>query len=247
MSLSSNVNEISYYSEYSIDKIARIYTGSYNSATDVISRNYTLAGSPYTVYLYRILHGMTRPLACELQWSIDGGVTYIDGGAYSAPAVSKIAFSDSTYVYIFDAQGIAGVGTVNYRLYCSWIDNYDNTNPLETVETYSDVPQQFDSRENYQKIQNQDVVSFTPGTFGAIETQVIANPLGYTPNVKVWFEAFAGEVWPLNAGGTSNLFLVDDAQDESSLSIGTNNFSITMRKFSNTTKRAWYKQYYDAN
>jgi len=245
MSLASNVNSVSYYSGYDVDKIARIFTGSYNSGTDVISRVYTLFGAPYTVYFYRIEHGLGRPVECELLWSTDGGTTYIDGGVANGSLISKIAFSDSTYVYIFDAQGSIGSGVVNYRVYCSWIDNYDDTNPLVPVLTYNNLPQQFDSRENYQKIYSSGIFSYSPGVFGAIETQAIVHPLGYAPNVKVYFEAFLGEVWPLNSGGASNFFLIADSQDECDISIDTGSVSVSMTKFSNQAKRAWYKVYYD--
>lgn len=246
MSLTSNVNDISYYSGYDIDKIARIFTGSYNDATNVITRNYTYAGMPLAVKFYRIPHGMSRPLACELQWSVDGGLTYLDGGMSTSSFLSNIAFSDDTYVYIFDLLGVMGVTEVHYRIYCSWIDDFDTTNPLETVVTYNDVPQQFDSRENYQKIYKKDELTFTPGVFGANETQVIVHPLGYAPNVKVYFEAFAGEVWPLNAGGLSNPFLIDDLQNECLIAVDVDSLNITVKKFSNTPVRSWYKIFYDA-
>lgn len=240
MSLVNDINDISYSSEFSIDKIVRIFTGSYNRATDVTTRVYTFAGSPYNVYVYRIAHGLTRPLACEIIDSEDGGTTYFDGG------IRRIAFSDSTYIYIFDAQGSAGVGTVNYKVWGSWIDDYDATNPQVNTISYTNLQTQFDSRVNYQKIFNNAALSFTAGTLGATETQSIIHPFSYTPNAKVWFEAFTGQVWPLNAGGVSNLFNVDDSQDECQLFIDSDSVDIKMIKFSGLARRAWPKAYYDA-
>lgn len=241
VSLVSNINHVSFASPYSVDKIVRIFTGSYNRASDVVARSYTLAGSPYTAYFYRIAHGLTRPLACEMIDSIDGELTYRDAG------IDRIALSDSTYIYIFDAQGSKGVGTVNYKVWGSWIDDYDATNPLVSTITYSSRPIQFDSRVNYQKIFDQNVLNFTAGTFGASETQSVGHPFSYTPNAKVWFEAFTGEVWPLNAGGLSNPFNVDDSQDECQLFIDSDSVDIKMLKFSGVARRAWYKVYYDSN
>lgn len=240
MSLVDNINDVAYSSEFSIDKIVRIFTGTYNRVTDVTTRVYTFAGSPYNVYVYRIAHGLTRPLACEMIDSEDGGTTYVDSG------IRRIAFCDSTYIYIFDAQGSAGVGTVNYKVWGSWIDDYDATNPLVDTVSYTNLQTQFDSRLNYQKIFNRTALSFTGGTLGATETQSINHPFAYTPNAKVWFEAFTNEVWPLNAGGASNLFNFDDAQDECQLFIDSNSVDIKMTKFSGLARRVWPKVFYDA-
>lgn len=234
-----NPTRAAFISAQPMDKIVRVFTGSYNAATETIGRTYTSAGFPYTAYFYRIPHGLPRPVACEMIASTDGGATFVDGG------IERIAFSDSTYVYVFDSAGSRGAGTVQYKVWCSWIDNYDTSNPLITTQSYSSVPIQFDSRANYQKIAKQDVLSFSPGTFGSTETKTVVHDLSYAPNVKVFFEAFSGEVWPLNAG--QSLFLVDDAQEECALSIGTTDINVTMYRRSNSARRAWYRIYYDAN
>ena len=242
MSLTSNINDVAFASSLTIDKVVRIYSGSFNAATDLITRNYTLAAAPNPVNFYRIAHGLTRPAACESMWSLDNSIFY-DGGLQNSSNQSSIAYSDSTYIYMFTP---VAVGTVYYKIWCSWIDDFDTTNPSIAYEVYPDNPVQFDSRENYQKISDQNVLTFTAGTFGATETQSVSHSFSYIPNAKVWFEAFAGEVWPLNAGGATNPFLIDDAQDECQLSIDSNSIDVTLTKFSNASKRAWYKCYYDA-
>lgn len=236
--------DVAFASSLLVDKVVRTFTGSYNAATDLTARNYTFAGLPQTAYFYRIAHGLTRPVFCELITSSDGGVIYTDGGNSSA-SVGHIAFADSTYIYIYHSILAPGVGTINYKVWCSWIDDYDATNPLIETISYTDQPIEFDSRENFQKIFTQEVLTFSPGTFGTTETQNIIHSLGYNPNVKVFFEAFSGEIWPLNAGGNSNIFLLDDSQDECYITITSNLISVSLDKYSNASKRAWLRVYYD--
>lgn len=246
MSLAANVNNVAFYSGYSVDKIVRIFSGSFVTGTDTITRSYTLAASPNSVSFYRIPHGLTRPVACEMLWSVDN-TTFLDGGVFNSSNYSTIAYSDSTYVYIFVplSSGGAYAGTVYYKVWCNWIDDYDTTNPWVTPITYSDNPLQFDTRENYQKIYTYGELSFAAGTAGSQSTQSVTHPFTYYPNAKVFFEAFSNEVWPLNSGGTTNPFLVDDTQDTCQLSIGSSTVDVTLERFSNTVKRAWYKVYYD--
>ncbi len=227
--------DASFISSRPIDKIVRVFTGSYSSG-DLTTRSGDLA----TPYVYRFAHDLPRPVACELIFSADGGTTWEDGG------INKIAFSDSTYIYIF--HGYATSGTpVQYKVYCSWIDDYDSDNPIIDVTQYTDDPVQFDSRVNYQKIAEQNVLTFPGGTGGSTSSQSIPHTLGYAPNAKVYFEAFPNEVWPLNAGGATNIFNYDSSQDECALFIYSNRMDIDMYRYSNTSKRAWYRMYYDAN
>lgn len=234
MSLAANARNTVLATPYNADKVVRVFTGSYSSG-DLITR----VGSLATAYVFRIAHGLTRPVICDLITSTDSGTTWDLG-------IGKIAFSDSTYIYIF--HGYATTGTpVTYKVYCTWIDNYDGTNPSVGVITYSANKIAYDSRSNFQKIAQQGEVSFTPGTFGTSQTQTITHSLGYQPNAKVYFEAFSGEVWPLNIGGTRNGFLYDGPQDECEANIYINTLDIKYYKYSNATRRAWYRIYYDAN
>ena len=132
-------------------------------------------------------------------------------------------------------------------MFCSWIDNYDTTNPEITAVTYPDNNVLFDSRANLNKVAFQDELTYSPGTFGASEVLTVTHSLGYAPNVKVFFEPFAGEVWQMNTGGTGNGFLYNAAQDECQAEIFANTLSITAFKYSNATRRVWYRIYYDTN
>lgn len=223
-----------FYSGFSVDKVVRIYTGRYTSS-DLITR----VGDLGTIYVHRIPHDVGRPMMCEVMTSVDGGNSYDSG-------ISKVAFSDSNYVYIFDGYS-AVISDTYYKVYCSWIDDYDTTNPLVTTQQYTSEPKQFDSSLNYQKIKDQNVRTFSAGTFGATETITIDHDLGYEPNVKVYFEAFSGEVWPLNIGGVRNPLLYVSTQDECGAEIYDDRIEITYYKYSNQARRAWYKIYYDAD
>lgn len=235
MSLTTNINDVSFYSGHAIDKIVRVYTGSYNAATDLTAR----VGDFTTAYVYRIPHDVGRPMFCELITSINGGSSYTDGG------LSRLAFCDANYVYIFNSIGAAGTDVVTYKVWCSWIDNYDSTNPTIDVVNYSSTPVQFDSRVNYQKIYDQNVLNYSAGTFGSTQTNSVLHPFGYVPNAKVFFEAFPNEVWSLNAGGALNQFNYDSAQDECTLEIYSDRIDVKMFRYSNTAKRAWYRLFYD--
>lgn len=227
-------------SEHDIDKIVRIYSGSFAYPSQTTVR----AGSIFNIDVFTIAHNLGRPVACEMQWSLDG-VTWIDNGSQDDSFRGSLAYSDSNNVYIISPLFTAG--TVYYRVWCSWINDYDNSNPLIDVFTYSDTPLLFDSRLNLQKIYDQGVLTFSPGTFGSPEIINVPHTFNYTPNAKVWFEAFAGEVWPLNSGGSSNLFNFDGSQDECELRIDSSKIEVRYKRFSNATRRAWYKIYYDKN
>ena len=230
MPLASDVGSVSFDSQLTIDKIIRIFTGSYSSG-DLITR----VGDSGTAYVYRFPHGLPRPVFCEVVTSTDGGDTWDMG-------INKIAFSDSTYVYIF--HGFATTGTpVVYKVYCSWIDDYDGSNPTVESATYSSHPIQFDSRLNYQKVYKQGTTATTTGL--ADEVTTIPHSLGYTPNVKIYFEAFTNEVWPLNFGGARNAFLYDGAQAEAKAEIYSNRIDVTTLAPIGT--KIWYRIYYDAD
>jgi hypothetical protein len=231
MSLAGHATQIAFASSFNVDKLVRVFTGSYNGATQTVQR-----GGAFGPYCFSFSHGLNRPLACELLFSTDGGTTWQDGGS------SKIAFSTSTTIYIFHDYA-ATAGTVLYKVYGSWIDDYDATNPSITPISYTDVKTQFDSRLNYQKIARQGVANFT-----STGTTNIIHSLGYTPNAKAFYEAFSGEVWPANAGGSANLFLYDFAnQDELEVNMTTSLMNLVYTKVSAGTRKVWYKVFYDAN
>lgn len=215
-------DQVAFLSSLNLDKIVRVYEGTYNRATDPVLHN--------DGYFYRIEHDLPRPVFCELM-SSTGGITYDR---------TSIAMSDSDYVYIFDGF-VPDVGTVYYKVICSWIDNYDSSNPSIESIMYRDKPFSLDSRLNYQKIYNQDVL-----TFNSSSTQTVLHELGYIPNAKGFFEPFPGEVWPLNSGGVSNPFLIDPAtQLEGYIEIYSDRISVNVLGGTNFPARVWYRIYYD--
>jgi hypothetical protein len=236
----TNFDNVAFTSTLAIDKIARYYSQSFVPA-DAISRTYTVGGVPTPTALYRLAHGTGRPLACDMVWSQDNSV-YLDSGVRNSSGRTSIAFSDSTYIYLFP---LSIVDPSYYKIWALWPDDWDSTNPSVEVENYTDLAIQFDSRENYQKIYKQGKITFTAGTFGAQETQSITHPLGYIPNAKVWFEAFTGELWPVNAGGALNPYILDDDQDECQVFIDNNSVDIRLTKFSGVARSAHYRVFYD--
>lgn len=224
---------IQFGSTLNVDKIIRVFTGSY-VASDLTTR----VGSLSTAYIYTIPHGLTRPVACDIMTSTDAGETWDMG-------IGKLAFSDSTNIYIF--HGYSASGPVEYKIYCSWITDYDDTNPLIDTELYTTQNIQFDSRINYQKLYSEGELSFTAGTFGASETNTVTHDLDYQPNAKIYFEAFEGEVWPMNFGGAKNFYTYDGSRDECSTEIYDDRIDVTLFKFSDAIRRAWYRIYYDSN
>lgn len=235
-------DQIQFLSAANIDKVVRVYEGVFQPADAVI--NARLSAGGIDVYVYRIAHGLTRPVFPELLWSVDNTI-FIDGGsAADSLGNASLAFSDSTYVYMFSPSLISAyAGPVYYKFICSWIDDYDDTNPSIQSIMYRTKPIAFDSRVNLQKIYDHGVTSIT----GAGLSKVIAHPLGYIPNAKVFFEAFPGEVWQLNTGGATNPFLWDAAnQREGYLTITASNIKITLEGGTGYPARAWYRIYYDA-
>lgn len=236
MSLLSNVQNVAYAGRFPTDKIVNVLSGSFDAAAATTVGGYLKRAS--------VSHGYTRPVFTKLKWStdgtnwVDGGFSYRSGDSNLYPALS---YSDATSVYIL--TGVTA-GTVYYEVVCFWIDNYDGTSPL--IGRYQSPTKDtvFDSRVNYQKIIDQNVVSFT----GASDSETITHGLGYYPNARVFYEAFSGEVWPAIAGGISNYFLYDfsnQAQLEYKMST-----SALQMDYSGTvstgTRRAWYRIYLDA-
>lgn len=232
-----------FFSNLTIDKIVRVFTGFYKIPDNTTTKNYGFLGDQE---LFVIPHNLGRPVATDLQWSIDNS-NWLEGGVYNNTLFTMGSFSDSTNVYIIAPNVLSSATTFYYRIFCRWIDDFDNTNPSIESISYNTQPIQFDSRANFQKAYEMGVMNFTAGTFGATQTVSVAHNLGYAPNVKVWVESFANEVWLLNGGGLSNLFNVSLSQDEYELTITDSNISVKIFKYSNQPRRAWYRIYYDAN
>lgn len=234
MSLTSNARNVSFTTRWPTDKIVDVWEGSFNRATDVIA----VTGDSGSLYVYRIKHGFTRPVAVDLLWQISGG--WADGGSGDSAGDISIAYSDSTYIYIVSSLFVTATGTMNYKVIASWIDNYDATNPLVSSFISPQKNTIFDSRVNYQKIFDQNVLSFATDS-----TQSVTHILGYRANFRVFYEAIAGQVWPMYSGGASNPFLYDSGMAQSRARMTTSALQVQLETVS-STRRAWYKIYLDA-
>lgn len=238
MSLTS-IQDVSFWSGYNIDKIVGVFQGSYNKNTQTSTRSEPFIG---TVYTYAIPHGFNRPVFPEVL--LNAGNGWFDGGSRDSSGLSAIAISDATNIYIVTPDNS---GTLQYKVIAAWIDGYDNSDPLIDEYHAPDNPVTFDSRLNYQKIYDQNVATYSAGTFGSPATVTVNHTLGYLPNVKAYFEPIAGEVWPFNAGGLSNMFIYSASQDEAFMQIYNNRVEFKITRYSNAQRRIWYKIYYDSN
>jgi hypothetical protein len=224
-------------------------TGFETDKTCAVLANSYLASSYNTVlggFLYQknIPHSFGRPVFCDALFSTDGS-TYFPSGSNNA-TTSILAYSDASNIYILSTSN---TGTVYYKIVCTWIDNYDNSNPLITpvfqnslYTTYA--TKSFDSRQNYQKILfNNMVTRNNPGVGGA--TLPVAHNLGYIPNYKIFFESLPNQIWPAISGGVSDVWLYSNSQYETYGVIDSANLNITYTPGSTgaSTVRIWYKIY----
>lgn len=229
MSQIDHASDIAFSTQFAADKIVGVYTGSYDSAAQT-----TILGG--FIYSFAIPHSFTRPVFCELLWSTDG-VNYKDGGGSGG-----IAISDSSNVYIMTTLP---AGTIHYKVICSWIDDYDATNPLITPVLNTTSNEYFDSRFNYQKTYLNSSYTASPSVGGT--TTPIDHNLGYAPNAKVFIEALPGQVWPAGLLGVGNPFSYDPAIQYEAVAVITNTqLQITHSSgASAASARIWYKVYLD--
>lgn len=231
MSLASNYQSVNFATEFAVDKIVGIYTGSFNAATQT-----TVLGG--FLYQYAIPQTFTRPVFCELLWSLDGS-TYADGGSGQLSGQLSIAYSDATNIYVTTTQS---TGIVYYKIIATWIDNYDTTNPaidpvLNTTQNFY-----FDTAYNYQKLYKQGTGSVS-GTSGTVS---YLYDLGYTPNFKVFFESIPGQVWPSITGGTANVFLYDALQYQcAATTTNTTMAASILGSVGSVSCKVWYRIYLD--
>lgn len=244
--LASNIEKVAYNTYYPTEKIVKNFVGSFNYTTDTIIRNLTFAGFPSPISVYRFVHGYTRPLFVELFWSLDNSSYYLGGAANDDTGKYITAYSDSTYIYI-QPTPLSANQIVYYKIVCSWIDDYDTTNP--TVAPFSDLPanytQVFNSRNSIPSIVQQgSITASSSSAFYTDITSLVPHNLGYAPNMKVYIESMPGEVWPLNYGGTSNPYLVDDNQVEAQAFTSNTDLILNpLMKSGNGTRKFWYMLY----
>jgi hypothetical protein len=236
MSSLTNTDFTNYASSLATSKVCGVYVGSYAAS----SYDAVLGG-----YLYRktFTHNLTRPAFGYGLFSTDG-VTYYPSGDYSNGI--GIVYTDSN---TFSIVSLKNTGTIYYKIILNWIDKYDGTNPLITpvLQTTNKTPY-FNTVNNYQKIYRiQNVQLTNPGT-GNTGTYTFTHNLGYYPNYQVFFNAFSGQVWQENSGGTQNLWLYDyglQYEIRSNTTTSAINLYYDGGSSSPATFNAWIIIYYD--
>jgi hypothetical protein len=235
MSQASHYQNIAFSTAFLTDKICLVLEGSYAAS------NYsTILGG--FLYQYPIPHSIGRPMFCDALFS-DDNINFIPNGNTTPDTTMSInLYSDASNIYILNT---ANTGTVYYKIVCTWIDNYDTSNPLVTpkFQTTSTQPY-FDSRYNYLKIYKSDVLSMST----ASSSQTVPQTLKSVPDFKLFFESLPGQVWPMINGGAQDGWLYDPTtqyecqgiMDRSKLTV-----SYASGTSSAATARVWYRIYYD--
>lgn len=247
--LLTNLDKVAYNTYFDAEKVVKTFTGSFLYSTGTTTRSYTLAGLPYNVQVFKIIHGFTRPVFVELLWSVDNVDFAVGGSGGDATGNTAIAYSDSTFIYIMNSALTAGT-TVYYKIICTWINDYDTTNP--SIAAFAEIPesytQVFNSRSIIPSVIKQGTVisSTSSGAMTDVFSEVV-HDLGYAPDVRVYIESFSGEVWPLNHSGVSNPYLVDDSQVEAQVFLTTTKLiTDVLTKSANGSRKLWYMIYADS-
>lgn len=229
MSLTNQQN-IAFSTSYQTDKIVGVYSGSFNTGSAPKLGGYIA----YTSFS----HTFTRPVFTKLQTSTDQ-VSWIDENSGDLYAIS---YSTASQIFVLHADTGA---VIYYRVIAFWIDDYDTTNPLvpPTVGSISNIT--FDSRLNYQKLAMSGELTIPAGT--ALQTDTINHSLGYKPNVRVFAEAYPGEVWLANFGGVGgNYWDYTGTMLQVEVEINSNNIVLySAMAFSSPASKVWYRIYYD--
>jgi hypothetical protein len=202
----SNVSKVNFFSQYSIDKICGNTVGSYNAA------DYTTqvgGGAFNTLYVYNIPHNFTRPVVVDMLVSLDN-INFLPQEFSLSNGQFLLAYSDSSNIYIINSDNSSTI--YYYWMVFTWIDNYDNSNPLirPVFEAVQDNTSQttFDSRQNYQKILSNTMQTYSSATTSA----TISHNLDYTPNFKIYFNSLSGQVWPNIGNSTNSGFVYSGSQ-----------------------------------
>lgn len=222
---------IAFYSKYPTDKIIKVLEGSFDSNDITI-----LSGDVGNMRVVAIPHGFNRPVFAK---SLVRLTSVIPIGDYH----HEFTYSDSTNIYIWVvAPQSVGTRTFDYTSVLSWVDDYDATNPLVPEFTQPYKPINFDSRENYQKILDQDSVTVS-GT--GVVTYDIMHDLGYKPNFLVHHASFTGEVWP--SLGSSSPFIYTSTQNLVTATMLTDRLRVKAYKSGGgaVSCKVYYKIYLD--
>lgn len=227
-----DIPNIAFASSLATDKIVGVYSGSFN--TDTAPQ----FGSPGYIAYTSFPHTFTRPVFTKLQTSTD----QTNWKDENTSTVFAISYSTSSQIFVLH---MPGNGVIYYRVIAFWIDDYDGTNPSvpPTVGSKSNI--YFDSRLNYQKVAQSGVLTIPAGTLN--QTDTIIHSLGYEPNVRVFAEAYPGEVWPATYGGLSFNYW-DYTFTMLQVEVEIYNNTLVLKSggaVSTPASRVWYRIYYD--
>lgn len=236
--MSQNVSDVLFSTAFEIDKVCGIYENSFNAA----SYDTELGG-----YLYQtnLAHNFTRPVFCDALFSFDNTNWFPSGQGNNTG--SCLAYSDANNIYFLST---VDTGTIYYKLVCTWINNYDTTNPL--IEFVNNAANNsvtaFDSRQNYQKIAFSDMIILSNPGAGNTGAHTITHNLGYAPNFKIFFNSLADEVWPSISGESGDEWLYNTSSQYEAWGIAdstTLTISYDTGTSGASTFNLWYRIYYD--
>lgn len=249
--MSVDQTKINFSSLLDNERIVKVFEGSFDFEDDTDTVTFDFASQE----VYSIQHGFTRPVFVELWWSLNNEDWFMGGGNSDTDAKAFIiGYSDSTYVKMMVVEniGLSTGETIYYKLVCGWIPLFDDTNPL--IDDFDDFPanykRQFQSRYQTLYIAKRGVITLS--TASSSFTNVLdseAHGLDYVPNIKCYYEAFPGEVWPLNYGGVANPYLVGISTQVEAIAFvdGTEITVNATMKAANGDVRFWYLMFAPTN
>lgn len=198
-------------------------------------------GGFWVVKKLAVPHKMPRPLFIHFRFNFDGSSNWRTGGSSEV----CLGYSDATNLVIL-INNITS-GTLYYEMFGSWIDNYDDTNPLVTIEQpANDII--FDSRLNYRKIEKQGYFSMPDLT----ET-LIPHGLTYTPSFETYFDGRPNEVWQSHSGGAQDPWAISNIggslDNDADVYVRTNATHLIAkghgRDFGSDSIKVWYRIFAD--
>ena len=238
MSQAAHVSNINFSTAFLIDKICGITSNTFTAGA------FNVGGF---LYQTTIPHSFTRPVFCDGLFSANNS-TFVPNGQNDGTNAYNV-YSDSSNIYLLTS---ANSGTIYYKVVQTWIDNFDNTNPLITPVFNTTLPTtnstNFDSRQNYQKIFDQKPITLNNPGVGNVGTYVISHPLGYNANYKIFFESLPGQVWPCFGSGNSEWlynpstqYICQGVMSPTALTVTYSGGSSSAANF-----RIWYRIYYQS-
>lgn len=205
-----DLERINFSSTLDNEKIVKTFEGSFEFENDTETVVFDFASQE----VYNIAHGYTRPVFVEMWWSLNNVDWFVGGGNSDTDGKAfLIGYSDSTNVKIMVVEnlGLTTGDTIYYKIVCGWIPDYDDTNPLIDEFTGYPANYKFNFQSYYQTlyIAKKGVITLSTNNAGFINVlDSVDHELDFAPTMKCYYEAFPGEVWPLNYGGIGNPYLV---------------------------------------